>query len=381
MWCELNNISMRRKARRRRSAAASRCFVGLLAIVATYGSARAADDGLAYVLLDGHGVVLEEYLADDPRPAPGLAQLLIPLLTLEQVKLELFSTDVPVAVRRESANVRGGVLRLDPQMTYHLEELLRAAIVAGARDAAAVVADLICGNVDACQEMMQSRVALLGMSKTTLRGTLAGFEEELDESSARDLSLLARELLAHPETLRWSSQRGILFAGGPVVLSNTNPLVGGLIGVDGLQVARSGGNCSTIATAERGGMRLIVVVLGRAAVEKCNEVAVRLIDRGYGAFENVELVREGDSIMYSIEVDGGSVDRIAPVATASYAFSQKKGRTVPESLVLRYQLPVQLAAPIARDTIVGELIIERDGQVVAVIPARSPQRVVRRDLF
>jgi len=196
------------------------------------------------------------------------------------------------------------------------------------------------------------------------------------------LAVLALALLSYPETLKWSSQRGgMLFDEGAVVLANTNTLLAKHRDVDGLQLARGDGVCSVVATAHRDGARLLAVVMAAAGVERCADEALRLVDHGFRTYEWVEVVREGDRLKQSVEIVGGNVEFIAPVATASYSFSRRRADRLDDSIVLRFQLPARLPAPIEHSTIVGELVVERGGRVVAVIPARSPQRVVRSGLF
>ncbi len=338
--------------------------------------------GIASVLIDAQGgIVLEEQDADREFAAPGVARLLVALLTLEQVKLGFFDIDVPVAISAEAAAMDAGLLRLDPERTYPLEELLRAIFVAGARDATAAVADVICADAETCVRMLNERARLLGMSATRITDLSATTPEKAGVTTARDAARLARALVRHPEVVRWASLPGIPFDGGPVVLRNTNSLVGTVVGVDGLQVARVGGTCSVIATAKRNGARVVAVVMGDAALEACYDATAKLIERGFRSFASVELVREGETLKVSVEIEGGTVDHIAPVATRSFTYFQRRGAPSSQAVSLRYQIPMRLRAPVERNAVVGELIVERDGKIVAVIPARSPQRVGRSGLF
>jgi len=364
------------------------CLLLILVVALTpaAGAGRAnasdAETELAYILVDAQGgTVLEENLADREMPAAGTARLLVALLTLEQVHLDLFDIDDPVTISTEVAALESGLLRLDPQRTYPLGELLRAILVAGAPDATLALAEGICGSLATCFEMMKRRAGLLGMKATRPPPLTTARGEDMGSTTPRDAARLVRALLAHPETVRWSSLPGIPFADGPVVLRNTNSLVGTIVGVDGLQVARSGSNCNIMATAKRRGSRVVAVVGGEAPLERCYERAAKLIEDGFRSFASVELVREGETLKVSIEVDGGTVEHIAPVATRSFSYFQKRNAPPTEGPALRYQLPLRIIAPIERDAIVGELIVEMGGRIVAVIPARTPQRVGRSGLF
>lgn len=340
-----------------------------------------ADPPLSSILIDAQsGMVLDEQQPDREVPAAGVARLLVALLTLEQVQLGIYKPDASVTISTEAASIEAGLLRLDTERTYPIEELLRAVIVAGARDAAAALADIVSWDPAVRVRMMNERARLLGMASTNLVAP-APSSSGVGTTTVRDAARLVRALVDHPEVVRWASLPGIPFDGGPVVLRNTNSLVGTIVGVDGLQVARFGKHCSVMATAKRNGSRVVAVVAGEAPLDRCYGDAAKLIERGFRSFATVELVREGEPLNVSIEIEGGTVDRIAPVAMRSFSFFQKRGAARGEALSLHYQLPVRLRAPLERNAVVGELVVERGGRVIAVIPAKSPQRVGRSGLF
>lgn len=355
-------------------------LIAATAIAVPRPSLSADPPQLSLLLIDGFGNVLDERLGDEPRVAPGLASLLTALMTLEQVGLGLFPIDVPVVASPVAVGVPGAILRLDPEATYRLEELLRAIIVADAKDATMAVVELICSTAHACRELMQRRALDLGMGRTAIGGPMDDPRRAPDQSTVRDAALLVLALLEHPETLRWASQRGFPFDGGPV-LANKNALIGAVPDVDGLQATRDGEHCSTIATAERSGTRLVALAMGVGTLESCSRAAWRLLESGFESFEQIEVVRAGESLRHSIEIVDGTVERLVPVAAGSYAYSRRRGVRDADSVVIRYQIPTRLQAPIEPNDLVGEIIVERDGRVEAIIPARSPQRVVRRGLF
>ena len=338
--------------------------------------------GLSAILIDAQGgLVLEEHDADRRVAAAGVARLLAALVTLEQVRLGLFDIDAPVVVGTAAAAARLGLLRLDTTRTYPLDELMRAIFVAGATDATLALAEVVCASLPACVTMVNARAQRLGMAHTEIANMAPASEAEAGMTTVRDAALLVRALLDHQEAVRWSSLPGIPFDGGPVVLRNTNSLVGTVVGVDGMQVARLGSSCSVMATAQRRGSRVVAVVAGSARLDQCYDGAAKILEAGFRAFESVELVREGETLKVSVEVVGGTVDHVAPEATRSFSFFQRRGAPIAAGLTLRYQLPSRLAAPVERNAILGELVVERDGRVIAVIPARSPQRIGRSGLF
>lgn len=365
-----------------RTASAGRILLlasGLASVLSTTAPATAT---MHEVLIDGAGAAaLRETGADEVHPTVGLDRLMVVLLTLEQVRLGLFPLDSPVSVSRLAAAAGTRPLNLDTSRTYALEELMRATLVAGAPDGAMALAEATCGSVAHCLAMMNARAALLGMVNTrftNIGGSPAG---SANVSTAYDSSRLAQALLLHPEAVRWASLPGFPFDGGATVLGNANGVVGRVSGVDGLQAGWADGTCTVVASAKRGGSRWVVVVLGDEAIEACYERAAALIEIGSAEFETVEVVRAGDSLRLSIAVDNGTVPQFAPLAATSLSLVQPRKASQRGGLVFHYQVPSQIPAPVERDQDVGELIVERDGKIVGVVPARSPAKVGRTGLF
>lgn len=363
---------------------AARACVVLAGVALLAGQAAGVEPPapLSSILVDAQsGIVLEEHDADRAQPALGIGRLMVALLTFEQLQLGIYEAQDGVAISAEAAAAAAGLLRLDPERTYPIEELLRAIVVAGAPDATAALADVICWDPSIRAQMMTERARLLGMAATNLAGLRSEAGAGSGTTTVRDAARLVRALVDHPEVVRWAALPGVPFDGGPVVLRNTNALVGTVVGVDGVQAARADGNCAVMATAKRNGARVVAVIAGAAPPERCYDEAAALIERGFRSFASVALVREGEPLNVSIAVDGGTVDTITPVATRSFSYFQRRGAPRGDELALRFQLPERLAAPIERNAVVGELIVERDGRIVAVIPVRTPQQVGRSGLF
>lgn len=340
----------------------------------------------AWVLLDADsGVILDESDADAAYTSGALNQLMVLLLALEQADLKLLPLAVPVTVSpmavQSSPWARRIPLRSD--LTYELSDLLKAVALSAADDAAIAAAEAIGGSLEGCLELMNARAARLGLAAThyaSVGGAHAGEvkPESADRSSPRDIARLVASLIRRPEMQVWSSLPGVPFAGG-VALRNANQLVGGVAGVDGLQVALSRDargritGYDIVATAQRGALRLIAVVLGASDNAGRYGKAAELIEWGFANFEAVPLLTTGDRLGFTVEVENGVVAKIQPVAGQSVAFLRRHGE--PLELTCRLQLPGRVPAPLLRDEVLGELVIEDGEQVVSIIPLLSPREV------
>ena len=143
------------------------------------------------------------------RPASSL-KLMDLLLILEQVERgQLSLTDsVPVSARATRAG--GSQVWLKEHEVFSVDEMLYALMVQSANDAAVALAERSAGSVEAFVDLMNRRAKELGMNSTvihTVHGLPPSKGQEPDEMSPRDLTILCRELLKHPDALRYTSTK------------------------------------------------------------------------------------------------------------------------------------------------------------------------------
>ena len=147
------------------------------------------------------------------------------------------------------------------------------------------VAERIRGSVEACVTAMNGQAQRLGMTQTefqTVNGMPLSDGSAGDFSSARDLVTLARALLRHDLVLEWTSHDQVPFRDGSQMLPNTNRLVGKVDGVNGLKTGfTSRARYNLVATAQRGSLSLIAVVLGGRNSRVRFETAAQYLEWGF----------------------------------------------------------------------------------------------------
>jgi D-alanyl-D-alanine carboxypeptidase (penicillin-binding protein 5/6) len=168
--------------------------------------------------------------------------------------------------------------------TQTVRDLLAATVIASANDAAVALAEHLAGSETAFVERMNRRARELGCHATRFVNAhgldLKG--QGHATTTARDLALIARTLIRHPLSLELASTRRAPFRGGEFWLESTNHLLGRVKGVDGLKTGWTprAGACFC-ATAERGRIRLISVVLGAPRGEGRFEVTKQLLEDAF----------------------------------------------------------------------------------------------------
>ncbi len=172
---------------------------------------RSKDPYLGTIVVEAAtGKVLFENNADAPGYPASVIKLMVLLLIQERIdNATLRLTDV-VTVTAEAARMGGSQVYLKEHETFPVEDLLYALIIQSANDAAAALAIHVGGTRDGFIELMNRRAKELGMTATefhSVHGLPPSQGIRPDVSTARDLAILAREILKHPACLTYTSTR------------------------------------------------------------------------------------------------------------------------------------------------------------------------------
>ena len=206
-------------------------------------SAIARKPYLGAIVVDAAtGKVLFEDNADSRGQPASMLKLMDLLIILEKIEEHQLAFQDLVPVSAAAARTGGSRVRLAEKESFTVDEMLYALMVQSANDAAVALAEKVAGTTGAFVERMNARAKELRMNSTTfhsVNGLPPGPGQEHDVTSARDFSLLCRELLKHKDTLRYTSTRERPFrpnAGKKTVVMRThNHLLGYVDGCDGFK--------------------------------------------------------------------------------------------------------------------------------------------------
>lgn len=199
-------------------------------------------------------------------PQASLTKLMLACVVLDRVGEGALSLADSVRVGKGAEQMGGSQVFLKAGEVFTLEELMQAAMIESANDAAYAVAEHVAGSAGRFVALMNAKAQALGMADTryfSVHGLPPSNGDGPNVTTCSDMVLLAREALRHRELLKWTSTEQTAFRRGTLVLTNKNKLVGRMPEVDGLKTGftrLSGFNI--VATGQRADRRLIVVVLG-----------------------------------------------------------------------------------------------------------------------
>jgi len=237
------------------------------------------------------GQVLFEKNADLPAYPASIVKLMNLLIVLEKIDQGYTSLSNTVTVTRQMAGIGGRQVYLKEKEVFTVEKLIEAMVIHSANDAATALAIHIAGSKEGFVDLMNKRATELGMTATRFH-TVHGLDpspkdkdQTPDISTPRDLTILARAVLQHPQVLTLSSTRLKPFRTGPKPMNLENPnhhLLGEVDGCDGLKTGFfTEAGFSVVATAQRNGRRVLAVIMGAKARKTRDDEAARLISKAF----------------------------------------------------------------------------------------------------
>jgi len=263
----------------------------------------------ALLIDDETGKVLLAKGARQRRPMASTTKIMTALLIAENGRL-----DTPVTISANALKTKSGSLWVEVGQQMTMGDLLKAILLNSCNDACVAVAEAMCGSESKFVELMNKKAVELGLRDTHFANSNGLYAPD-QYSSAYDLAQLARHALQYPVLRRLvaTTKMTIPWPGKPWgrVLQNHNKLLWMLRGADGVKTGyvKESGKC-LVASATRGGWRLLAVVLNSEEVWKD---AKGLLEYGFARFRMVRIASRGHSAGRA-PVAGGRSNAVALVA-------------------------------------------------------------------
>lgn len=339
------------------------------------------------------GAVLFESRADERIPPASLTKLMTLHLALQEMEEgRLNPSEVlepgPDAWARNMPP-RSSLMFLGPNQKLTVSQLLKGLVVDSGNDAAVEVADRIAGSVPAFVDMMNREAAHLGYRAMHFEDP-AGISAS-NTITAREYADFARHfVIAHPDALKdLFSVREFTYplaenlTGGnrekAVTQSNRNVLLGKYEGADGLKtgyIDESGYNIAV--TAERGGMRLISVILGVPDSGPVSGAALRavesaaLLDYGFTTFTTARAAYDEPA---PARVWKGRARSVGLRASPETIVAVRKDQV--SSLRTEVLQTLDVEAPVRAGQVLGAVVVSLGGRELARFPLRAEADVDR----
>ncbi|HKM17691.1 MAG TPA: D-alanyl-D-alanine carboxypeptidase family protein, partial [Limnochordia bacterium] len=322
--------------------------------------------------------VLFAQAADTPWIPASLVKVMTLFVAFDRIAAEKIDLNSEVTVSERAWQIGGSQMFLEVGDKVTFEDLIRGTAVVSGNDACVAIAEALAGTEELFVQWMNNKAGELGLNLHFV--DVHGLSDE-NRITAIDFAKLVKYYLsAHPQALQYHSQLSFAYqprsSRNPIVQGNRNGLLRSYEGADGLKTGHlSQAGYNLVATAQKDGRRLVVVILGAASEAKREQEAAKALDYGFRSFESV------------------SVDQLLPIRQARVY----KGRSDYVDLTTndarvsvvrgnRDRLSVEvsqhvLQAPIAAGEEVGTLTVYLDGEVSKETPLLAAGSVERGSWF
>ncbi|MCP3025792.1 D-alanyl-D-alanine carboxypeptidase family protein [Halobacillus sp. A5] len=259
-----------------------------------------ADSAPSAILMEKNsGMTLFKKEADKKLPPASMTKVMTLLLIMEELKKGSLTLDETVRVSEHAASMGGSQIFLEAGEEMSVDDLLKGVAVASGNDASVALAERISGSEEEFVKLMNNKAKQLGLKNTHFENP-TGLPADNHYSTAHDMAVMARELLLHEDITKYTTIYEDYLRKGKdneFWLVNTNKLIKSYPGMDGLKTGftEKAKYCLT-ATAKKGDLHMIAVVMGAEKPKERNEAVTSLLDFGFGQYEG-QLLHSKDDVI------------------------------------------------------------------------------------
>lgn len=263
-------------------------------------------------------------------------------------------------------------------------------IVLSAGDASVVVAEHFAGDESKFTDLMTKKAREIGMEKSTF-GNASGLPHENNLMTSKELGILAKYIIdEYPDIYPMFATKRFEFGDSKTEWCaewtrthtlNYNKLLFSMPGADGLKTGHTDdGGYGMVASARVGGRRLIGVINGfrGRGHDALAEEMKKLLNHGYKNTQTKVFYKPGD-VLVSVPVWYGVKQTVEATVDENVAITLPREESLKNIRVLaRYDEPI--GAPVRAGQKIGEVVIEKNGDVIKRIPLVAKNKV-RKILF
>lgn len=264
---------------------------------------------------------------------------------------------------------QGSTMYISAGSQVRVDDLLMGIANVSANDGAVVLAEGAAGSTENWIAWMNRTARSLGMRNTRFATPNGWPDEGATFTTAQDLVILARAMVArHPQLYaRYVGKPGFTYNG--ITQTNHDPLTGRVAGADGIKTGftNQAGN-GFLGSAMRDGRRLAFVVAGSDTMSARNGLARDLVEWGFAATSSLPLYPKGAEVG-SATVQGGDALSVPLVTSLPVRATTPVGGSPKLALSVRYLGP--LRAPVRKGETVAELVIAVDDMPPSAVPLQA----------
>ena len=324
---------------------------------------------------------------NDKRAMASTTKIMTSILVLEKGDL-----NKEIEVCKKAAGTGGSRLGLKTGDKLKLKDLLYGLLLRSGNDAAVQIAIEIGGSIEGFAELMNEKAQKLNLNNTHFI-TPHGLDNDNHYTTAYEMALLTDYALENKEFAKivGTKQTTITINGNPVIINNTNELLGNLNGVNGVKTGFTGdaGRC-LVTSCKRGDLNIITVVLGADTKKFRTKDSIELIEYTYKNYTQInikdriqkEFEKWQKANESKITVIKGKQPQVKLQADYCYNFELFPiNKLELDNLKIQIECVKGLEAPIKQNTEAGKIHIILNEKEILTISIATAMEIERKDVL
>lgn len=339
-------------------------------------------DAKSAILIDSYsGDIIYEKNSDDRLHPASITKIMVLLLTMESIEKGAINLDDKVTISANAAGMGGSQVYLQEAEVQSVENLLMSICLRSANDASVAIAEYISGSEESFVKEMNKKAKKLGMEDTNFKNS-TGLPAENHYTSAYDIGIMSKELLKYPKIHKWSTiwmKEMKVGKDKKIVqgLVNTNRLIKEYEGTNGIKTGstQEAGFCLA-ASAKRGNLQLISVILGSETSKIRFEESKKLLEYGFSNYNSIMIGKKGDIVDRVPVLKGDRQNLDIVLEKDTYILLPKNSEKKIEKEII---LPKSIHAPVNKDKKIGDMILIVNGKEISKINLVSSSSIYKAD--
>ena len=316
----------------------------------------------AYLMEAGGGEVVFKKNETVRLPIASMTKIMLLNLVFESVEAGELALDEDVVVSENAQSMGGSQVYLEAGNAYKAGDLIKSVIVSSANDSSVCLAERLFGSEETAVDKMNERAKDWGLSDT-LFSNVTGLPKPMQYSCAKDVALMLDKLVDHKDYFRYSTvylDEMTHADGNTTMMTNTNKLVKYYNGCDGGKTGyTSDAGFCLAATAKRGSMRVIGVVIGESDSKQRFADVSSLFDHAFNNYSRKILFDKDEIINEKIKIYRAKDDSAdLKVKNPVYAFTKKGDKS---EFTFSIDIKDSVVAPVKKGEAVGKITVYKDG--------------------
>ena len=286
-----------------------------------------------------------------------------------------------VVASSNASGMGGSQIWLETGEEMSVDELLKGVIMASGNDAIVALAEYVANDETTFVQMMNNKAKELGLKNTNFVN-VTGLDEEGHFSTAYDLSIIAKELMKHPDIFKYTTVYEDYLrknTNNKFWLVNTNKLIKTYKGADGLKTGMTdnAGFCMAV-TAKRDNMRLLAIVLGEKEGKVRNKETEELLDFGFNQYEMLKIKEKGE-VLEEINIEKANPNKVTVILDKDILVLQKRNDPKKE-----YTSEIKinnLKLPLKKGDVIGKLLIKDGTNTIKQVNLMSNEDIKKENFF